>query len=185
MRDYDTGLKAKIQGCRRLQAVYPVYGDFKRYFNSGSGPADELKDLFYRSVFLAWHNNPWMLEGASGLSFRHTGLHLHYADYKGRVYTRFEAGQDPSTGPGWFIWGRHATEYADSSGTSRLIAVCGWPESPLRCFKNRNGLARSGWGSKARAQDICGILNQGYTCQPRGAVLTLDDCTTRPMRSPA
>lgn len=185
MRDYDTGLKAKIKGCKRLQAYYPDFASFQLHLGQATGPSQALKDLFYGSAFMAWHNNPWVGSGASGRTVVHTGLHLHYADYKGRVYARFEPAQDPSTGPGWFIQGRHATEYADEKGVSRLVATCGWPEAPLRRFTNRNALARSGWGTKAQAQAICDILNRGYTCQPRGTVLALDDCTARPLRGQA
>lgn len=181
MHDYDTGLKAKISGCKRLQDLHPDFASFRSYFEHGPGPSQALRDLFYGDAAMAWHNNPWIVSGASGRSVRHTGLHLHYADYRGCVYTRFEPAQDPSTGPGWFIFGRHATEYADEKGVSRLVAVCGWPEAPRRHFVNRNGLGRSGWGTKTQAQSICDILNQGYTCQPRGSVLTLDDCTARPL----
>ena len=78
---------------------------------------------------------------------------IETVDYKGRVFDRLEARRDPSSGPGWFVFGRNEG-YGDM-----LVKLCARPDRPLRGHAHYNGKVRFGWRTKRDAQAIADRMN--------------------------
>lgn len=79
--------------------------------------------------------------------------------YDGTVFRDFYVRRDPSSGPGWFIFGRDPNKYGvDEQGRGRYIKLCGW--RTVRRHPHYNVPVRHGWRRKADA--AVALANLGY-----------------------
>jgi len=92
--------------------------------------------------------------------FAESGVLFNPTDSYGRVYNRFYARQDSTTGPGWYVFGRNP-EYGDS-----LIRLCARPDVKARRYRYHNGPARRGWATKRQAKAVADSLNAMAGLQP-------------------
>lgn len=80
---------------------------------------------------------------------------IRTVNYKGDVFNCFYVRQDPSTGPGWYVFGRN--EKYDG----RYIMLCARPNVKERRHPYYNKLVRRGWHTKREANAIAKEMNGG------------------------
>lgn len=154
---------AEIKNAWRLQSGFSSLNSFEQR----EGLWDRLG---FTDAPSAWANNPWCTrdEGGEGrVVFVASGLDMRYVDYRERFFCEFHVQEGLGNGPGWFIYGRHKTEYRTPESTGGIVMLCGRPNVPRRAHPHYNIKVRRGWDRKADAQFVCDLLNAGYTCQPR------------------
>lgn len=155
--------------------LHSQFKDFTAFETHPSGLVWAVNWGFY-DCKTAWANNPHLaLSTAYELKLVASGLDMHYVDYRERMFTQFHVEKSASAGPGWYIWGRHNTEYRRADDTGGLVCFCGRPNVPYRRHPHYNIKVRSGWKTKADAQLVCDLLNQGYTVQPRRQATLYED----------
>ena len=77
-------------------------------------------------------------------------------DYRGRLYSDFYPRRAPSSGPGWFVFGR-SPEYGNT-----LIRLCARPAVEPRAHPHYNVMVRRGWRTRRAAQAAADLLNRRF-----------------------
>jgi hypothetical protein len=82
------------------------------------------------------------------------GVVIETVDYAGRVFDRFHARRDSSTGTGWYVFGRNPG-YGDN-----LIKLCARPDVPCRRHPHYNNPVQRGFRTRAEAQIVADAMNE-------------------------
>lgn len=84
-------------------------------------------------------------------------LNFSREGYGGSLFSDFYVARDPSSGPGWFIFGRNAAKYGvhtsgPNAGKGCYVMLCGYRVE--KGARNYNGKVRHGWRTKKQAQAV-------------------------------
>lgn len=89
------------------------------------------------------------------------GIVVETVNYSGHVFADFHARRDPSTAPGWFVFGRNGEKYGRlRDGDGAYIMLCARPEVAPRRHPHYNGPVQRGWHRKSEAQAVADHLNE-------------------------
>lgn len=81
--------------------------------------------------------------------------------YSGHKFSDFYAQQDPTEGPGWYIFGRNSEKYGtNADGKGNYIKLVARPDVKARRHPYYNVKVRRGWHTKAEAQHVADELNK-------------------------
>jgi hypothetical protein len=94
--------------------------------------------------------------------FGRFGVEIETVNYSGHSFSDFEARQDTSRGPGWFVFGRNAEKYGTrTDGKGAYVMLCARPSVAPRRHQHYNGMVRRGWHTKREAQVVADAMNAG------------------------
>jgi hypothetical protein len=82
-------------------------------------------------------------------------------NWKRCKFSDFYPVKSPQDGPGWFVFGRNATEYGVTpDGKGAYVKLCAWQDRPKRKYPGYNVRTVAGWPTKREAQAVADSMNQ-------------------------
>jgi len=89
------------------------------------------------------------------------GIQVNAKSYSGEAFSDFYARRDPSSGPGWYVFGRDCTKYGTlPDGRGAYVGLCARPAVKPRRHPHYTGLVQRGWRTHREAQAIADWLNR-------------------------
>lgn len=85
---------------------------------------------------------------------------IQTTNWRGDKFADFYPAKDPSTGPGWYVFGRNCERYgAHKDGKGAYIMLCARPDVAPRNHPHYNIKVRRGWHTRREAQAVADGLN--------------------------